>query len=60
VLEKKIIVFPCNIKNVHWAATFVVNLVALKLALLPSNAVRLSLASYVIAVNIQMAQGTLT
>ena len=25
VLEKKIIVFPCNIKNVHWAATIVFN-----------------------------------
>ena len=25
VLEKKIIVFPCNIKNCHWAATFVFN-----------------------------------
>jgi hypothetical protein len=35
-------------------------LVALKLALLASNAVRLSLASSVIAVNINMAQGTLT
>jgi hypothetical protein len=25
VLGKKIIVFPCKIKNCHWAATFVFN-----------------------------------
>ena len=56
VLEKKIIVFPCNIKNCHWAATFVFNPGGFE----GSNAVkqRGSPNSSVIAVNIQMAQGT--